>query len=318
MKCRKCRDSAVINMRQHKLALCKDHFISWIHEQTDRSIRRYSMFTRDERVLVAVSGGKDSLALWEILLNLGYQADGLYIGLGIDGGIDYSNESYRFVKRFADNHPEARLHVVDLEIMQGAGIETASQLVRRGKPCSACGVSKRYIMNRVAHDEGYDVLATGHNLDDEAATLFGNTLHWIVGYLERQGPVLPSTGDGLARKVKPLFRFYEREMAAYCLLQNIDYIYDECPFSEGATSIKHKDILNQMDSAAPGTKVQFYLSFLRAREEHGIFTPQKGQARLNSCPECGQLTTNDGRCSFCSLWDRVRERQAEQAKVITE
>ena len=87
MKCRKCKEKAAINMRQHKLALCKPHFLEWIPEQTQRFIVKYKMFGREDRVLVAVSGGKDSLSLWDILMRLGYQADGLYIGLGIDAGI---------------------------------------------------------------------------------------------------------------------------------------------------------------------------------------------------------------------------------------
>lgn len=79
-------------MRQHKLALCKEHYLEWIPEQTERFIQKYKMFTHDEKILVAVSGGKDSLSLWDILVKLGYQADGLYLGLGIDSGINYSNE----------------------------------------------------------------------------------------------------------------------------------------------------------------------------------------------------------------------------------
>ena len=87
MRCRKCGQKAVINMRQHRLALCKEHYLEWLPEQAQRFIKKYHMFTPDNRLLVAVSGGKDSLALWDVLWRLGYQADGLYINLGIDGGI---------------------------------------------------------------------------------------------------------------------------------------------------------------------------------------------------------------------------------------
>ena len=86
MKCKKCGAKASVNMRQHKLALCKEHYLEWVPEQTERFIKKYEMFTPDEKILVAVSGGKDTLALWDILHRLGYQADGLYLGLGIDGG----------------------------------------------------------------------------------------------------------------------------------------------------------------------------------------------------------------------------------------
>ncbi len=84
-------------------------------------------------------------------------------------------------------------------------------------PCSACGLSKRHIFDRATLDGGYDVVATGHNLDDEAAVLLGNVLRWDLAYLARQRPVLPG-GDGFPRKVKPLVRLGERETAAYCVL----------------------------------------------------------------------------------------------------
>jgi len=92
----------------------------------------------------------------------------------------------------------------------------------------------------------------------------------------------------LARKVKPLCRFYEREMAAYALLRGIDYIYDECPYAEGSTSIYHKEVLNQMENVHPGTKLNFYLRFLTAREQ-GLFGDRRaGAQQLHACAECGQ------------------------------
>ncbi|MGZ9165384.1 MAG: ATP-binding protein, partial [Anaerolineales bacterium] len=244
MKCKKCGAKASVHMRQHKLALCKEHYLEWVPEQTARFIKKYNMFTHEEKILVAVSGGKDSLSLWDILNRLGYQADGLYLGLGIDGrrspsggGINYSHESQRLTEKFANEH-NLKLHIVDIEKEYGQPIPVLSEMSHRGygKPCAVCGLAKRHEMNRIARDLGYDVLATGHNLDDEAAVLFGNTLSWSSEYLLRQAPVL-SASDGLARKVKPLCRFYEREMTAYSLARGIEYIYEECPFAEGSQSI---------------------------------------------------------------------------------
>ena len=87
LKCRKCREPAVVNMRQHKLPLCAVHFLEWLPEQTQRTIEKYRMFTHTDRILVAVSGGKDSLSVWDILRQLGYQADGMTLQLGIDEGL---------------------------------------------------------------------------------------------------------------------------------------------------------------------------------------------------------------------------------------
>jgi uncharacterized protein (TIGR00269 family) len=311
MKCRTCGEPASINMRQHKLALCRTHYLEWIPEQTERFIHKYEMFDRDARVLVAVSGGKDSLALWDVLTRLGYVADGLYIGLGIDGGIGYSAESHRLAQAFSEANG-LNLLVVDVAEVEGASIPEAARLTHRGrdKPCSVCGLTKRHVMNRMARDGGYDVLATGHNLDDEAATLFGNTLSWSTGYLARQGPVLPAQSAGLARKVKPFFRFYERETAAYALLRGIEYIYDECPYSVGATSIEHKETLNRLEAARPGAKLAFYLSFLEAKRSGAFAVPAgRSAGELPPCPRCGQPTSAPELCAFCRTWDAVRARR---------
>ena len=309
MRCRKCGQQANVNMRQHKLALCRDHYLQWVPEQTERFINKYKMFNRDDRVLLAVSGGKDSLALWDILTRLGYSVDGLYIELGIDGGIGYGQRSHTCVRNFADEH-DVHMIVVDVQSEYGASIPELAHLTRRGKgkPCSVCGMSKRYIMNRVARDEGYAVLATGHNLDDETAVLFQNTMHWQTDYLARQGPALPALGSGFVRKVKPLCRFYEREMAAYVLLRGIQYMYAECPFSVGANSIYYKEVLGRLEEDRPGAKLQFYLSFLQAREG-GFFGSTIDGEQLKVCESCGQPTTAPGECAFCRMWATARNRK---------
>jgi tRNA-5-methyluridine54 2-sulfurtransferase len=322
MKCRKCGTSAVINMRHHKLALCSEHYSEWFLAQTDRAIEKYKMFTRHERILVAVSGGKDSLSLWDALLRLGYQADGMYIGLGINDPAPYSDESLNKTREFIakgewrgaivageDSAPVATphspvLHVVDVPETYGRSIPEISRekLRGQGKPCSACGLTKRYIMNRLAHDKGYAVLATGHNLDDEAAVLMQNTLRWQTGYLARQAPVLPASNEGLVKKVKPFVRFYERETATYALVRNIEYIYEECPHAVGNLTNFYKTLLNQLENESPGAKLSFYLEFLRARSE-GAFDQFNKIESLHACEVCGQPTTAPGRCSFCRMWD---------------
>jgi len=304
MKCRTCGEKASINMRQHKLALCKEHYLEWVPAQVERFVEKYRMFTREEKILVAVSGGKDSLSLWDILTRLGYKAEGLYICLGIDEGIAYSAESQRLTEKFATERG-LTLHVVNVQEQTGRTIPVLATATQRGrgKPCSVCGLVKRHEMNRVARDFGYDMLATGHNLDDEAAVLFGNTLTWSDEYLLRQAPVLPGI-SGLARKVKPLCRLYEREMLAYALLRGIEYIYEECPFVTGATSIYYKELLNRLENDRPGAKLHFYLSFLEARKK-GLFAAQGHlQQELHPCPVCGQPTSAPGLCSYCRMVNR--------------
>jgi uncharacterized protein (TIGR00269 family) len=157
-------------------------------------------------------------------------------------------------------------------------------------------------MNRAALEHGFPVVATGHNLDDEAATLLGSVLQWQTDALSRQSPALPSTHPKLVRRVKPLYRLSEQETAAYAFLRRIDYIVDECPFAKGATSIAHKEILSRMEDNSPGAKHNFLFGFL----EKGRPAFERADAVvLRECERCGQVTTGTI-CAFCKLADQVK------------
>ena len=299
MKCRKCGGSAALELRRHNAAFCSPHFVEFFKKQVAEAIHKHRMFTRDEPVLVAVSGGKDSLALWDVLIEDGYRTAGLYLDLGI---FDYSRESRARCEAFASARGQ-KLHVERVAEAVGAPIPEVQKVTRR-PTCSACGLSKRYLMNRAALEHGYAVVATGHNLDDEAATLLGSVLHWQTEALPRQSPALASTHAKLARRVKPLYRLSEFETAAYAFLRRIDYIVEECPFAKGATSLAHKDLLNRLEEVSPGAKHNFLFGFLdKARAAF----ERLEDVQLRECSACGQVTTGEI-CAFCKLADQVKRR----------
>ena len=130
MRCRKCGEKAVINMRQHRLSLCKQHYLDWLPSHVLRFIEKHELFSEHDRILVAVSGGKDSLALWDILLKLDLFTEGLYINLGIDADIAYSNRSMKFAQEFADQR-NLTLHIADIKRDFGESIPEISVRTRR-------------------------------------------------------------------------------------------------------------------------------------------------------------------------------------------
>jgi tRNA-5-methyluridine54 2-sulfurtransferase len=298
MKCRRCKAPALIDVRRHNAAFCSDCFVRHCQEQVRRAIDGFDMIQPGERVLMAVSGGKDSLGAWDILLDLGYETDGLYLGLGIG---DYSDSSGRYTRDFATARG-LKLVEVDIPAEHGFTIEAAAATVRR-PPCGACGLSKRHLFNQAALDGGYDVVATGHNLDDEAAVLFGNVLRWDAEYLGRQYPVLPGA-PGFVRKVKPLVRLSEREMAAYCVIRNIDYIVEECPMAEGNRHLAYKEALNMIEQRSPGAKANFLFSFLERAHERFAGEAETERLELTPCTVCGSPTPGDV-CAFCRMKSRV-------------
>src|SRR5713226_5414967 len=185
MKCRKCGNAAVIELRRHNAAFCQPDFVEFFRNQVREAIRKHRMFDRVEPVLVAVSGGKDSLALWDVLIEDGYQTTGLHLDLGI---FEYSVESRAKCEAFAAARGVPLL-VSSVAEEVGGPVPVIKQVTRR-PPCSGCGLSKRYLLNRGALEHGFPVVATGHNLDDEDAALSDIYTHSQLDALPRQSPAL--------------------------------------------------------------------------------------------------------------------------------
>lgn len=317
MKCKRCRAaSAAVDLPSHNAAFCPECFFVFFQRMATEGIKAFRMFGKEDRVLVCVSGGKDSLVLWDLLLDLGYDAEALYIDLAIPG---YSDRSREKVLKYAATRGKTPI-IVSLAD-EGVPIAEAAKAARKPE-CGICGTVKRYFFNKVAKDGGFTVVATGHNLDDEAGRLLGNLLHWDDGHLAKQHPFLPETGDGMVRKVKPLWRVSELETASYGFLKGIDYVTEECPMSLHATSLVYKEALNVIEEKMPGTRLRFYQEFARVR--HGLFeVPERegwgggaeddvacaqvaegGTETVPSCdmadgPVIGASTEENRRCSVC-------------------
>jgi uncharacterized protein (TIGR00269 family) len=307
MRCTVCRDTALVEIRRHNSGFCRDHFLAYFENQVRKAIDDFTMFGAADRILVAVSGGKDSLALWDVLLRLGYHAEGLYIGLGID---DYSDASQEQVEAFAAKRGAA-LRVISIPDEYGSGVKGIATRTHRA-PCSACGLGKRYTFNRIAAEGGYDVICTGHNMDDEAAALFGNLMHWQTDYLARQSPLMEAEAAGLVRKAKPLYRLSERETAAYCVLRGINYQVEECPMALGNKTNQYKELLNEMELKSPGTKHHLLFGFLERAQPFfraGEPTP------LRTCDRCGEPTTGSV-CSFCRMIERAGLARREECDDV--
>jgi uncharacterized protein (TIGR00269 family) len=309
VKCTRCRAPAQVQLRAHNANFCRACFLFCFERQVERAIEKERMFGREEPVLVAVSGGKDSLALWEVLHGLGFQTTGLHLALGIGAYSDVSTEK---TAAFA----AARQLPLITSRLADAGMTVPEVAARTRRPaCAACGTMKRHAFDQLAVDRGFPVLATGHNLDDEAARLLGNVLHWQLPHLARQRPVLAPTHPRFVRKVKPLFRISEYETAVYAFLRGIDYVVDECPNAAGATQLVYKDMLNRLEAASPGSKLAFVQEFLHRAQP--LLPAASADGPPQTCTQCGMPAFGEV-CGYCRLVREVatkRERRVATSAV---
>ncbi len=305
MKCTRCKIPAQIALPSHHAGFCPECFLAFFRRQLERAIKgvhdehgvRQPLLRQEDRILVALSGGKDSLALARELKAMDYDITGLHVDLAIPNS---SAKARAVVETFCETHA-IPLRVVELA-REGLPIPQVKATIRR-PVCSVCGKVKRHYFNKLAMEEGFDVLATGHNLDDETSRLFANTLRWDAAYLSDQGPLLPA-GGGFARKVKPLWRFSELETAAYCFFTDIQHHMDACPYSVGASFTAHKGLLADLEEASPGQKLAFYQNFLKSGRPAFAAQEHHDGAVLAPCDGCG-LPTSAERCGVCRVRDAL-------------
>jgi len=159
-----------------------------IESKIKQTISKYKLFNKKEKIVVALSGGKDSTSILYVLNKLGYNVQGLLIDLYLGEWSKIHNENMtRFCLGL--NVP---LTIVDLKKEMGQGICFIKAVLKKEKNltgCSVCGTVKRWILNKWARKLGADKLVTGHNLDDEAQNVLMNFLKGNVLLGARSGPM---------------------------------------------------------------------------------------------------------------------------------
>jgi len=302
-KCSKCGSKAVIKIPYARMNLCDRHFIEYFEGRVAATIGKYGLLKEGESVLVAVSGGKDSVALLSALtvvapkLRLKVMPLHMHLGLG-----EYSDESLRVVKEVS-RKLGVNTCILSLEEVVGAAIPELSAKSGR-PPCAVCGLVKRYVLNAAAVEWGVDAVATGHHIDDLAPYALKNMLLGDMGAALKLAPVTAGEEGYLARRVRPLYEVTERECLTYVIVKGLPFIKTSCPnaFLGGMDALVRK-FLYELDLRHPGIKLRFMRSLARAAARHDA-NQERTQAKLTRCRYCG-LPSRGEVCGFCRLTERV-------------
>ncbi len=256
-----------------------------------KAVEDFSMFRREDKILVALSGGKDSLLLAYFLKQLGYSPDGLFIDLGIG---NFSALSRDVVEEFSRRYG-IRLHREESTAWTGFSIDRISGQYA-DSVCSVCGSVKRKIFNNFALKNGYDVLLTGHNMDDEARFLLSNNRKWNWAYLKKSYPVLGAK-EGFIKRAKPLVYVRESQMLRAVKYIDVKPVEDPCPYSRDGNQKKYDKIFDAADDGFPDFLNDYYLNFLR---NYSFLSGYADETILKKCSLCGDWTTSDV-CKVCRV-----------------
>lgn len=287
--------------------LCKHCFCKSIEEKVRATIAKYKMLEFNDRVAVAVSGGKDSISLLTVLAKMERKYPrAKLVAVTVDEGIaGYRDEAMKIAeescKRLAVEH-----HTVSFKQLFGFTMDEIVERIRERDvqltPCAFCGVLRRKALNLVAIEAGANKVATGHTLDDEVQTSLLNIFHGDLPKLSVEKPVTDRVHPRLVQKVKPFCEVPERESALYAYLKGVKFQSTPCPYASEAMRNDIRALLNQMEERHAGTKYTVYKSIEKLRPAlAGIAA--KGE--FKKCGECGEPSAGE-LCMACQMLKQVR------------
>ncbi|MCX8175827.1 MAG: TIGR00269 family protein [Candidatus Bathyarchaeota archaeon] len=284
VKCYRCPNAeASVWVPYAKLYCCKGCFNDFLIKRVMETVKKYNMFTLDDKIGVAVSGGKDSAVLLYALKTAFPSAKLIpfHINLGIEC---YSENCLKKAIEIA-KMLELELFVYELREERGFSIDDFRRTKYKRKLCSVCGVIKRRIFNEVAERLNIDVLETGHNLDDLVEIMFSNFLAGDFKQLIKLKPVVLPFHPKLVKKVKPLFRIPENETALYAYFNNLPIREVDCPYAAGSRLLERKKLLEVFSQENPSFKYQLLSVFLKKLIP--ILEEKEKEETSSTCEVCG-------------------------------
>lgn len=303
MKCDRCENQAAYTRKYSGEKLCSECFSNSILRKTAKTISKYNMIKHDELVAVAVSGGKDSLALLNIINQMAATHNFRIKAITIDEGIPgYRNEALEIVQTFcAKLNVEHKVfsykELFDLtldEALDLRGNEKTSS-------CSICGTLRRRAIDHAAKDIGADVIATGHNLDDTLQTF---VINMLSGDTTKIGWMDPDTSTNTLRKIKPFCEIYESEIVFYAFTNDIPFQTEPCPHMNEGIRTEIREFLNSLEGKHSGIKNNLYQSIIKVSQ----IVKNTNHKQKIICVKCGNECTGEI-CSVCNMVLKLKENQ---------
>ncbi len=283
--------------------LCKGHFIDYFEGKVFRTIRQFNLLEKEENLGVALSGGKDSLSVLHILRKLSQENPKIRLNaIAIDEGIEgYREKTLAKAAEFCEKN-SIKLHIFSYKEEFGLTLDEMLKILKV-KPCTICGIFRRYLLNKKSKELKLTKLATGHNLDDECQSIMMNQFKNNIQASARLGPMVGiADNKDFVQRVKPLYLCTEKEVTAFAFVNGLLDTFTECPNAVQSYRAQVRDMLNEMEQKFPGTKYSIVNSFLQTLP---FLKQQFKDDAIMICSRCNEPSANEI-CNACIYLERLK------------
>jgi len=262
-----------------------------LEQKVKQTISKYKLCGKKEKILVALSGGKDSAVVAYILKKLGYNIQGIYIDLSVG---NYSKKCLEAVRKLCENL-EINLSVYNLKKEQGKNMKYFWIKNKKLNHCAVCGIFKKWILNKQSRKLNVKKIATGHNLDDEIQTFLMNIMKGAPELSANIGPITKNFSDKkFIPRIKPLFFVPEKQIKKYAEKNKISFVKGKCPYAEESLRIKiRENLTKKLSDKQKQNLIKNFEKFLKR------FREKKNQ-KINYCEICGEPARKNI-CKRCGL-----------------
>lgn len=227
-----------------------------------KAIADFKMIHAEDKILVAVSGGKDSLSLLHALMHFQRHAP-IHFELGVIT-IDPQSEDFDpstlkpYMQELGMNY-----HYISEPI-----VKLASKHMQKDSFCAFCSRMRRGLMYKTAREHNYNVLALGQHLDDLAESFLMSALH---GGKLKTMKAHYINDDGDIRVIRPFVYSREKQLREYATLAKLPVIEDNCPacFAKPTQRQHMKELLASQEALYPNT-LQTLLTTIKPLISRGL------------------------------------------------
>ncbi len=305
-----CGRKAIYEKRNEGKYYCEKCFTKFVEKNIKRVIGKNKLVEKDDIIAVGLSGGKDSSLLLYILKKF---FKNKIFAIMIDEGIgEYRKKSIEKGIILCKTL-NVEYNIISFKEYFGFGISDIVKIFNkkgiRAKPCTFCGVWRRYILNKEARKRGATKLAIGINIDDEAESAIMNFIRGDTEKFLKLGPI-PGLikSKYLVQRIKPLINLSSEEITLYDKINKIPFYHKKkCPYAFDSVRLTVRKILKELEEKYPGTKYQI-ISFsekIRKAALKGLGYTETKSIEINKCRICKEPTSKEI-CKACELLERIK------------